>query len=152
MKDTSCESFFPCCKLVRVKFTISCRLPAEADSSKAPTYLTPNLSSATTRLSNLPIPTPIHHHFIIGGASIYASALKLTPFDNAYVDRVLLTRILEPEFGECDAFMPDFIAIQEERRWERAGHAELSGWVGFEVPEGVQEENGVKYEFQMWVR
>jgi dihydrofolate reductase len=25
-------------------------------------------------------------------------------------------------------------------------------WLGFEVPEEVQEERGVKYEFQMWTR
>jgi dihydrofolate reductase len=143
-----CRSFY---SQTQVRFTISHRFPAEADnSSKAPTYLTTSLNDTITHLSTLP---SIHHNFIIGGSSIYTSALALTPSDTAYVDRVLLTRILEPAFGECDAFMPDFIAREEEgRRWVRKGHEELSGWVGFDVPEGVQEENGVKYEFQMWVR
>jgi len=125
--------------------------PTEVDnSSKAPKQLASSLTDAITHLSTHP---SIHHNFIIGGSSIYKSALALTPSDTIYVDRVLLTRILEPEFGECDTFMPDFIAKEEEgRRWERKEHAELSTWVGFDVPEGVQEENGVKYEFQMWVR
>lgn len=52
--------------------------------------------------------------------------------------------------------MPDFPSSQgeseEDGQWDRAPHKELSAWVGFEVPEGVQEEKGVKYEFQMWVR
>ena len=94
------------------------------------------------------------HGFIIGGATLYTEALAL-PFSKTEpcVDRVLLTRILEPEFGECDVFMPDFLsqgAVAKE--WKRSKHEELSDWVGFEVPEGTQEENGVKYEFQMWVR
>jgi dihydrofolate reductase len=67
------------------------------------------------------------------------------------VDRVLLTRILSPEFNECDVLMPDFLN-SEVAHWRKSTHAELEEWVGFEVPEGEQEENGVKYEFQMWVR
>lgn len=46
--------------------------------------------------------------------------------------------------------MPDFLS--DETQWERASHADLQAWVGFDVAEGVQEENGVEYEFQMWVR
>jgi dihydrofolate reductase len=37
-------------------------------------------------------------------------------------------------------------------KWERASHAALQAWVEFDVPEGVQHENGVEYEYQMWVR
>ena len=35
--------------------------------------------------------------------------------------------------------------------WEKATHDALQDWVGFEVPSGVQKEDGVEYEFQMWV-
>jgi len=50
-------------------------------------------------------------------------------------------------------FMPDFLSQgADAKEWKRSKHEELSDWVGFEVPEGTQEENGVKYEFQMWVR
>jgi len=51
--------------------------------------------------------------------------------------------------------MPDFLAYQTSEDglgWQRALHEELEAWVGFDIPEGVQEENGTQYEFQMWVR
>ena len=81
--------------------------------------------------------------FVIGGAHIYAAALP-------QAERVLLTRILEPAFEGCDVFMPDFIGDGKE--WTRAPHDALNDWVGFEVPSGVREERGVKYEFEMWIR
>jgi len=95
-------------------------------------------------------PRPIHRAFIIGGASLYAEALALPPSSGGFVDRILLTRILSPAFEECDVFMPDFLG--DTNGWTMATHDALQEWVGFDVPEGVQEENGVEYEFQMWVR
>ena len=83
--------------------------------------------------------------FVIGGAKLYTAALPL-------VERVLLTRIIEPAFEECDVFMPDFIGGEGGQEWTRAGHDELSAWAGFEVPKGLQSERGVKYEFEMWRR
>ena len=80
--------------------------------------------------------------FVIGGARLYAAALPLA-------ERVLLTRIIEPSFEECDVFMPDFIGSGE---WLHAPHDALCAWVGFEVPGGVQEERGVKYGYEMWTR
>ncbi|KAJ7630916.1 dihydrofolate reductase-like domain-containing protein [Roridomyces roridus] len=89
--------------------------------------------------------------FIIGGASLYAESLALTPSSAVgFVDRILLTRIVSPAFDECDVFMPDFLGGTSE--WKRATHDALEAWVGFEVAEGVQTENGIEYEFQMWVR
>ena len=83
--------------------------------------------------------------FVIGGAKLYAAALPLA-------ERVLLTRIIEPTFEECDVFMPDFIGGGGGEEWTRVGHEALSAWVGFEVPRGVQSERGVQYEFEMWTR
>lgn len=60
-----------------------------------------------------------------------------------------MTRILSPDFSDCDVFFPEF---KKEGGWTRASHDELEKWAGFEVARGVQEENGVEYEFQMWVR
>ncbi|EIM80372.1 uncharacterized protein STEHIDRAFT_87351 [Stereum hirsutum FP-91666 SS1] len=135
----------------------------------SPTFLHLNLADALARISNPP-PSPapesfkpIHHAFIIGGATLHNESLALPPDPTtaAFVDRVLLTRILEPAFEDCNVFMPDFLTSQGESgaraaeegvQWNRAPHEELSEWVGFEVPKGVQEEKGVKYEFQMWVR
>ena len=98
----------------------------------------------------------LHRTFIIGGATLYAESLLLPCSDPAFVDRVLLTRILAPAFDDCDVFMPDFAAERKadgiREAWRRASHQELQEWVGFDVPEGVQEEKGVQYEFQMWVR
>jgi len=96
----------------------------------------------------------LNRGFIIGGARLYTESLAL-PLSSTEpcVDRVLLTRILSPEFDECDVFMPDFLKEDstKENQWARSSHEALKDWVGFEVPE-EQEENGVKYEFQMWVR
>ena len=90
--------------------------------------------------------------FIIGGADLYSETIAL-PFSSSEpaVDRILLTRILSPEFKECDAFFQD-ICKEGSGKWTRSTHAALQAWVGFEVPEGEQEEKGVKYEYQMWVR
>ncbi|KAI0094863.1 dihydrofolate reductase-like domain-containing protein [Irpex rosettiformis] len=98
----------------------------------------------------------LHRIFVIGGASLYTESLLLPTSDPAFVDRILLTRILSPAFEDCDVFMPDFLRGNLGREvvmaWKRASHNELQEWVGFEVPEGVQEEKGIKYEFQMWTR
>ncbi|KAH8995059.1 dihydrofolate reductase-like domain-containing protein [Lactarius hatsudake] len=83
--------------------------------------------------------------FVIGGAKLYAAALPLA-------ERVLLTRIVEPAFEECDVFMPDFIRDEGGQEWTRAGHDALNAWVGFDVPKGSQKERGVQYEFEMWTR
>ncbi len=91
-----------------------------------------------------------------------------------------MTRILHPEFPQCDVFMPEFRSPEQiaedagrtghsqfvhgnldgatnansrsEGNWRRCTTAELRAWAGFEIPEGIQEENGVSYEFQMWER
>lgn len=83
--------------------------------------------------------------FLTGGATLYNEGLAT----DGSVDRVLLTRILAPDFEDCDTFLAPF---QEKGGWEQADHAQLREWVGFDVPEGVQEEKGVQYEFQMWTR
>ena len=100
-----------------------------------------------------------HRSFVIGGASLYSEVLALSPTSRAIspalLDRILLTRIISPAFEQCDVFMPDFLGDQSQKEgsaWLKASHAELQAWTEFEVPEGVQEENGVQYEFQMWVR
>lgn len=126
--------------------------------------------ASTTEVQPLPhSPFLIHRTFIIGGATIYTQALQTLP----NLDRILLTRVLEPSFDECDVFLPEFRPVEsvddgekEEGKevssvavgrvvspsWEQADHDGLVRWVGFDVAKGINEENGVKYEFQMWVR
>ncbi|KAG8814570.1 dihydrofolate reductase [Serendipita sp. 399] len=115
----------------------------------------------------------VYRRFLIGGAQLYEHALVRSTSTKYQLDRILLTRIVEPAFDECDVFLPEFrsssqIAVEarsdplalpessvtetdEKANWRRASHQELSDWAGFQVPEGVQEEKGVKYVFQMWV-
>ncbi|KAI1458303.1 dihydrofolate reductase-like domain-containing protein [Annulohypoxylon moriforme] len=84
--------------------------------------------------------------FVIGGAQIYDAALKLPA-----AKRVLLTRIQSPDF-ECDTFFPLELDEQTTNGWEKKSKDELDAWTGETVPEGVQEENGTRYEFQLWER
>ena len=93
----------------------------------------------------------INRRFIIGGASLYRETLALEPLTpiSSVVDRILLTRILSPAFEDCDVFFPEF---RNAPGWSQTTHEALEAWVGFEVANGVQNENGVEYEFQMWIR
>jgi dihydrofolate reductase len=87
----------------------------------------------------------------MGGAQIYSESLALPLSSKGpSVDRILMTRILSPEF-DCDVFLDNF-EKEGKGEWKREPHKALQEWVGFEVPEGEQEENGIKYEFQMWSR
>jgi dihydrofolate reductase len=100
---------------------------------------------------------PLHRYFVIGGAGLYSEVLDLSAVEGPAVDRLLLTRVLEPAFEDCDTFVDELAqmtdgAAREGGAWAHAAHSELCDWVGFEVPEGPQEEKGVRYEFQMWVR
>jgi dihydrofolate reductase len=120
-------------------------------TGNGPAYLHTDLASALARLDVSNQEISIHRVFIIGGASLYSESLALSSL--AIVDRILLTRILSPDFA-CDVFMPDFLGEEKEdgkQKWNRVSHEELESWLGFRVPEGQQEENGVKYEFQMWI-
>ncbi|TAQ87706.1 hypothetical protein B7494_g3950 [Chlorociboria aeruginascens] len=112
-----------------------------ADSTSSATV--PSISAALSLLSGSP---PIHRAFIIGGAQVYKTALEMPE-----AKRILFTRILG-DF-ECDTYFP--VELGEDGRtegWQRKSKEELDGWVGENVPEGVQTENGVSYTFEMWER
>lgn len=82
--------------------------------------------------------------FVIGGAQIYKLALE-----HQDTKRILLTRILSA--FECDTYFP--LELKEDgssKGWERKSKEELDSWVGEMVPEGIQEENGTRYVFEMW--
>ncbi|KAG6842229.1 hypothetical protein C0991_000199 [Blastosporella zonata] len=135
----------------RVNLVTSRNANYEVKSSvNAPSHLYTDLASA---LGLLESSQPLHRAFVIGGASMYSETLALNAASSAVVDRILLTRILT-EFDDCDVFMPDFVKDGTEAGlpWTRSSHGELEEWVGFKVPEGVQDERGVQYEFQMWTR
>lgn len=79
---------------------------------------------------------------------MYTDTLALPPSSGRFVNRVLLTRIYSPAFDDCDVHLPKFLSAE----WTRAKHEELQEWTGLNVPQGVQTEEGVEYEFQMWTR
>jgi hypothetical protein len=119
--------------------------------AETPLFLRNSLASALDLLSEL----PTHRGFVIGGASLYTDTLALPPSSGAFVNRVLLTRISYPTFQNCDVHLPNFLSDKNPEgnaMWTRAQHEELEEWTGMDVPQGVQIENGVEYEFQMWTR
>lgn len=83
--------------------------------------------------------------FIIGGGQIYKASLELKE-----AKRILLTRIMD-DF-ECDTNFP--IQLNEDGTgsgWRRTDTQALREWTGEgEAIEGVKEEGGVKYVFEMW--
>ncbi|KAJ8068223.1 hypothetical protein OCU04_003791 [Sclerotinia nivalis] len=85
--------------------------------------------------------------FIIGGGQIYKASLELKE-----AKRILLTRILE-DF-ECDTYFP--VELKEDgtgQGWRRTDTQTLREWTGEgEEVEGIKEEAGVKYIFEMWER
>ncbi|KAF5314061.1 hypothetical protein D9611_006789 [Ephemerocybe angulata] len=126
-----------------------------ADEAQTSAVTANSLEAALERLNSPSSTKSIHRGFIIGGAHLYRETLKLAapsssaPASQPYVDRVLLTRVISPDF-DCDVFMPEI--SETSGKWVQASHAELQEWVGVPVVEGVQEEKGVQYEFQMWTR
>ncbi|KZT61019.1 hypothetical protein CALCODRAFT_514961 [Calocera cornea HHB12733] len=126
---------------------------------------TVHLSSISDLISSQP-PQPLHRIFVIGGAALYRSLVS-----HPSLDRVLLTRVLSPAYEACDVFFPPIIplpdpsanaddtsvpsggeVVEKAADWSQASFEELQSWVGVDVPQGVQEEKGTQYEFQMWIR
>lgn len=121
----------------------------------------------------------ISRTFLIGGSQLYSQAMEdMTPQSSstAILDRLLVTRILEPEF-DCDVFLPEYRTQQQKQEdesllrgeqqsdacerkpskdqqalWTKASSAELAAYLG---PDGVEQgpvkEGDVTYEFQMWL-
>ncbi|KAH8199647.1 hypothetical protein TruAng_006177 [Truncatella angustata] len=86
----------------------------------------------------------IERAYVIGGAQIYSAALQLKE-----TKRILLTKVMS-DF-ECDTFFSlKLFESQGDSKWVKSSKEELDEYTGETVPEGVQEENGTEYEFQMW--
>ncbi|KAG1757599.1 dihydrofolate reductase-like domain-containing protein [Suillus lakei] len=145
-------NFRPLSKRLNVVITHNKDYDLTSSNLSTPVHLCSNLTSAVALTSQ----ADIHRRFIIGGVSLFSETLNPTSSNptSCIADRVLLTRILTPEFPQCDVHMPDFLGASEEGKteWKQATHDELVEWTGFDMPAGVQEEKGVSYEFQMWLR
>ena len=89
--------------------------------------------------------------FIIGGSSIYKSALELPQ-----TKCILLTRIHNDY--DCDTFFPEDLDVDSttETGWERKSQTELSQFVGEDVPSGLAAEQSgdqeVQFEYQLFER
>ncbi|KAF8320285.1 hypothetical protein DL93DRAFT_2124439 [Clavulina sp. PMI_390] len=175
----------------RLNVVISSNKDYDLGPNAGPTILASSLPDALACLSLSPsTPSPdetpptfptLHRTFIIGGATIYTEALHTltsSPLSGFTLDRILITRISEPAFDECDVFFPEFRPPERDQLtpadivssselaseaakadnaspfgvWRRVTHDELTHWAGFDVPKDTNEEKGVKYEFQMWER
>jgi dihydrofolate reductase len=102
-------------------------------------------SSLTVALKTLSSRKDVGKVFVIGGAEIYKAALE-----DMHTKRILLTRILT-DF-ECDTVFPVVLSDDGKGEWKKKTKEELDQWVGEEVPDGVQDENGVEYVFEMYER
>jgi dihydrofolate reductase len=103
------------------------------------------VSSLTVALTTLSLRKDISKVFVIGGAEIYKAALE-----DMHTKRILLTRVLT-DF-ECDTFFSVVLNNDGKGEWKKKSKQELDRWVGEEVPDGVQDENGVQYVFEMYER
>ena len=94
---------------------------------------------------------PVGRAFVIGGSSIYDSALELPQ-----TKHVLLTRIHKDY--DCDTFFPDLNghATPTESGWQRKTRSDLSNFIGEEAPDGpITESAGeeeVEFEYQLYER
>ncbi|TQN69395.1 Dihydrofolate reductase [Colletotrichum shisoi] len=146
----------------RLNIVISRAHPAlDLSSSSSSAAATPDLDREPVKVGSLEqalaylrgdgVAGRLGNVFVIGGAQIYGAALQLPE-----VKRVLLTKVLG-EF-ECDAFFPLRLRDEGEngeedsaaQGWTKVEKTGLDAWVGEEVEGGEIEENGTRYEFQMW--
>ncbi|XP_061678718.1 zgc:153031 [Syngnathoides biaculeatus] len=95
-------------------------------------FVCQDLESALLLAAKHPLADLIETIWVVGGTRVYKAALE-----HSWCDLVFLTDIMA-EF-ECDVFFPEMDA-QVFKKQER-----FPG-----VPSGIQEENGIKYEFQVF--
>jgi dihydrofolate reductase len=131
----------------RLNIVISRSHPASPQETTDPDVepvRVPSIAQAISYLESKPA-GHVGNVFVIGGAQVYEAALQLPE-----ARRLLITRI-QSDF-ECDTFFPIAVPVGEDAAvgWTKAPRAEFDAWVGETVPEGIQEENDIQYQFQMW--
>lgn len=94
--------------------------------------LYPNLDNAMTAISSdSSLQEQIENIWIVGGYGVYKEAME-----SSYCHRVYLTKIMAS--FDCDTFFPkltdDFRLVPNDE----------------DIPSDVQEENGVKYQYQIF--
>jgi dihydrofolate reductase len=94
---------------------------------------------------------PLGRAFVIGGTSVYKSALELPQ-----TKHILLTRIHKDY--ECDTFFPEDLTddMSPRARWQKQSQDQLSNFIGEQMPVGaISEKSGdedVEFEYHLYER
>ncbi|KAG4305813.1 hypothetical protein PORY_000723 [Pneumocystis oryctolagi] len=108
-----------------------------------------SLDDALTLLSRVYGPgsrNQVNRIFVIGGAQLYKVAME-HPKLNRIIATVIYNEI------DCDVFFPvDFRNSSMCFPWKKQDHSVLESWIGFKIPQGKINENGLDYEFEMWMK
>lgn len=91
----------------------------------------PSLTAVMEAISGPEFINKIENVFIIGGYSVYKEAIE-----SGFCDRIYLTHVMK-EF-DCDTFFPEF----DDSMFKRVSDPD--------VPEEIQEENGIQYEYRLY--
>ncbi|XP_011496419.1 PREDICTED: dihydrofolate reductase [Ceratosolen solmsi marchali] len=91
-----------------------------------------SLPDMIEKLSQSPLNDKIEQVWVIGGSSIYKISMESPNFYRLYLTRV-------KKHFKCDTFFPEFpdnfVLVKDS-----------------EVPEGIQEEKGIQYEYEVYER
>lgn len=114
----------------RLNIVLSSTLNSEDVPSDV--VLCPTLTDAVTKLSNSPLGSDIENIWIGGGNSVYREAMASDDCHRIYFTEIKM-------HCDCDAFFPeipsDFQQVPNDDD---------------DVPSGIQEENGTKYEYKIF--
>ncbi|XP_054631483.1 zgc:153031 [Dunckerocampus dactyliophorus] len=122
-------SMFPMANVLHV--VLSETLTAVPDHAH---FLCRNLESAVLLAAQYPLADLIETIWIAGGTRVYKDALQ-----HRWCDLVYLTDVMAS--FDCDVFFPELDEEVFKKQERFAG-----------VPPGIHEENGIKYEFQVFKR
>jgi dihydrofolate reductase len=81
--------------------------------------------------------------FVIGGAEVYAAALRMSETQPVRILMTNVERVDGTEF-ECDTFFPVDEELSTGGKWRMASEEEVTGWVGEEVSSKWREEGDVR--------
>ncbi|CAK6960111.1 zgc:153031 [Scomber scombrus] len=121
------ENMFPLANVLHV--VLSETLTTAPDHAH---FLCQDFGSAVRLAAQYPLADLVETIWIVGGTRVYQDALK-----HPWCDLVYLTDVMA-DF-DCDVFFPEF---------DRGLFKVQERFPG--VPSGIQEENGIKYKFQVF--
>ncbi|KAG9273095.1 dihydrofolate reductase-like isoform X1 [Astyanax mexicanus] len=121
------EGVLPLANTLHVILTKKLRSPPELAD-----YICEDFDEAIRLASQPPLSDLIETIWVIGGTEVYREAME-----HPWCDLIYLTDIMA-DF-DCDVFFPDF---------DRNIYRKQSRFPG--VPDEIQEENGIKFQFQVF--